>query len=61
LFHRQTGLADDCAECAFGDVTMVGNYQSPMRRIMMAQNYVTAVLPIKFVTHHPKDIDNLTA
>jgi hypothetical protein len=61
LLDRKTRLAYDRAERAFGNLAMIGNYQSPMRRVVVAQNHVAAVLPIKFIAHLLERTDNLAA
>jgi hypothetical protein len=60
LLHCDTGLADQSPERALGDLAMIRNGQTAVRRLGVAEDDVASALAIHFVAKSPEGSDSLS-
>lgn len=60
LLHCDTRLADQSPQRALGDLAMIRNGQTAVRRLRVAEDDVTSALAIHFVARSPEGSDSLS-
>ena len=61
LLYSKTGMPDDRTEGTLGDLFVVGYDDSSMRRLRLAEDNVTAALPIELEADFAERLDGLAA
>jgi hypothetical protein len=59
LLYRESRFTDDGSERPFCNLLVIGDDQSPVRRILMSKDHVASSLPIELVASVPKSTHDL--